>query len=166
MPIHLQHYYLEEVELLLIQGIIQSSTSLLCSPVVMVRKSDGIYRMVIDYRLLNSVTVFHAEPSCSIETELHTFFGDEFFSELDLSKAYYQVPLSAKARHFTAFPIHKGLMEFTRMFFSLVTACATYIQLMRIVLAGLANVSFYFDHTYLYSSHWPTHISALKSVSD
>ena len=122
--------------------------------------------MAIDYRLLNSVTVFHAEPSCNIETELHKFFGAEFLSELDLSKAYYQVPLSAKAQHFTAFPTHKDLMEFNRMPFGLVTTCATYIRLMKIELAGLTNVSFYFDNIFVYSSDWPTHISALKFVLD
>ena len=101
--------------------------------------------MAIDYRLLNYVIVFHAEIPCSIETELHKFFGVEFFSGLDLSKAYYQVPRSAKARHFTAFPIHKGLMEFTWMPFGLVTACA-----LRPVLAGLANVSFYVDNIFVF----------------
>ena len=48
--------------------------------------------MAIDYKLLNFVTVFHAEPSYNIETELHKFFGAQFFSEVDMSKAYYQVP--------------------------------------------------------------------------
>ena len=48
VPIHLQHYYQEEVEQLLNQGIIQPSTSPHCSPVVMVRKSNGTYQMIID----------------------------------------------------------------------------------------------------------------------
>ena len=50
--------------------------------------------------------------------------------------------------------------------FSLVTACATYVRLMRIVLDGLPNVSFYFDNIFVYSSEWSTHTSALKSVLD
>ena len=50
--------------------------------------------------------------------------------------------------------------------FGLVTACATYIRLMRIVLAGLTNVSFYFDNIFVYSAEWPQHVSALKSVLD
>ena len=57
-------------------------------------------------------------------------------------------------------------MEFTRMSFDLVTAYPTYIWLMRIMLAGLANVSFYFDNIFVYSSDWPTHISTLKFVLD
>lgn len=164
VPIHLQSHYQEEVDQLLSQGIIQPSSSPHCSPVVMVRKADDTYRMAIDYRLLNSVTIFHAEPACNIEEELHKFSDAIFFSELDLCKAYYQVPLSTNARQLTAFPTHKGLMEFTRMPFGLVTACATYIRLMRIVLASLPNVSFYFDNIFIYSSDWLSHVSTIKSV--
>lgn len=65
------------------------STSPHCSPVVMV-KQDGTYRMAIDYRLLSSVTVFYAEPGCTVEEDLHKFACDKYFSKLDLAKAYYQ----------------------------------------------------------------------------
>ena len=132
----------------------------------MVAKADGSYRMAIDYRQLNAVTVFHAEPSCSIEEDLHRFSGATYFSELDLCKAYYQVPLSERAKPLTAFPTHLGLMEFCRLPFGLVTACATYIRLMRIVLAGLLNVSFYFDNIFVYSSDWTQHCSTLRAVFD
>ena len=164
VPVYLQPHFKEEVDKLQEQGIIQLSSSPHCSPVVMVKKQDGTYRMAIDYRLLNSVTVFHAEPSCSVEEDLHKFAGARYFSELDLSKAYYQVPLTEKAKPLTAFPTHKGLMEFNRLPFSLVTACATYIRLMRIVLAGLPNVSFYFDNIFVYSTDWPQHVSSVRSV--
>ena len=120
--------------------------------------------MAIDFRQLNSITVFHAEPTCNKEEDLHKFSGSKYFSELDLSKAYYQVPLSENAKPLTAFPTHLGLMEFCRMPFGLVTACATYIRLMRIVLAGLTNVSFYFDNIFIFSQDWPTHLKALRSV--
>ena len=164
VPIHLQPYFRQEVETLFQQGIIQRSSSPHCSPVVMVRKPDKSYRMAIDYRQLNSITVFHAEPTCSITEDLHKFSGSKYFSELDLCKAYYQVPLTDRARALTAFPTHLGLMEFCRMPFGLSTACATYIRLMRIVLAGLTNVSFYFDNIFIYSKDWPTHLEALRGV--
>ena len=152
VPVHLQPCFQDEVNKLHEQGIIRPSSSPHCSPVVMVRKSDGSYRMAIDYRQLNSVTVFHAEPVCTVEEDLYKFAGARYFSELDLCKAYYQIPLTEKAKPLTAFPTHKGLMEFNRLPFGLVTACATYIRLMRIVLAGLPNVSFYFDNIFVYST--------------
>ena len=100
----------------------------------MVKKADGGYRMAIDYRAVNSITVFHAEPSCTVEEELYKFSGSKYFSELDLTKAYYQVPLTESSMPVTAFPTHRGLMEFTRLPFRLVTACATYVRLMRLVI--------------------------------
>ncbi|XP_076038439.1 uncharacterized protein LOC143023724 [Oratosquilla oratoria] len=166
VPVHLKPHFESEVESLFQQGIIQRSSSPHCSPVVMVRKSDGSYRMAIDYRQLNAVTVFHAEPVCNIEEDLYKFPGSKYFSELDLCKAYYQVPLWARAKPLTAFPAHLGLMEFCRLPFGLATACAMYNPLMRIVLAGLPNVSFYFDNIFVYSSDWSQHCTALRAVLD
>ena len=120
--------------------------------------------MAIDYRVLDAVTEFHVERMCSLEDDLHKFSGTKYFSELDLTKAYYQVPLTEKAMPLTAFPTHKGLMEFCRLPFGLVTACATYIRLMRIVLAGLENVSFYFDNVLIHAKSWDEHMEALRAV--
>ncbi|XP_069988596.1 uncharacterized protein [Penaeus vannamei] len=91
IPIHLKPHFEDEVDQLLEQGIIQLSSSPHSSPVVMVKKSDGSYRMAIDYRAVNSVTNFHAEPACTMEEDLYKFSGCNYFSELDLTKAYYQV---------------------------------------------------------------------------
>ncbi|XP_076039591.1 uncharacterized protein LOC143024613 isoform X1 [Oratosquilla oratoria] len=164
VPIHLRPVFEKEVETLFRQGIIQRSSSPHSSPVVMVRKTDGSYRMAIDYRQLNSVTVFHAEPTCSMEEDLYKFSGARYFSELDLCKAYYQVPLSDKAKALTSFPTHLGLMEFCRMPFGLVTASATYIRLMRLVLDNLSNVCFYFDNVFVFSKSWDRHLEALNRV--
>jgi len=164
IPLHLQTHFEEEVDQLYKQGIIRLSSSPHCSPVVMVRQSDGMYRMAIDYRALNSVTVFHAEPACKIEDDLHKFNGAVYFSELDLTKAYYQIPLSERSKPLTAFPTQKGLMEFFRLPFGLVTACATYVRLMRLILVGLPNVAFYFDNIFIYTKDWKEHLEAIISV--
>lgn len=100
----LQAYFQEEVDELLSQGMIQRSISQHCSPVVIVKKSDRTYRMMIDYRLLNSVTMFDAESASSVDTELRKFVVANYFSEQDLSVAYNQVPLSTGARPLTVFP--------------------------------------------------------------
>lgn len=55
-------------------------------------------------------------------------------------------------------------MEFCRLPFGLVTACSTYIRLMRTVLADLPNISFYFDNIFIYASDSPSHVTALTSV--
>ena len=130
----------------------------------MVRKSDGSYRMAIDYRALNSVTKFHAEPPSLVEEDLHQFADAKYFSELDLSRVYYQIKLSKNARQCTAFPTRHGLVEFVRLPFGLVNACSDCAQLMRIVLSGLENVTFYFDNIYVYGKTFEAHSVALEQV--
>lgn len=119
--------------------------------------------MARDYRQLNAVTVFDSEPCEKVEN-LYKFSGSIFFSELDVSKAYYQVPLTEGAKPMTAFPTHLGLMEFCRLPFGLVTACATYIRLMRIFLVGLSNVTF--DNILIFSVDWSVHCFTLQAVFD
>ena len=55
-------------------------------------------------------------------------------------------------------------MEFTVMPFGLSTACATFVRLMRKVLAGLENVSCYFDNILVFSQTWEEHLKHIKLV--
>ena len=164
VSVNLKAYFEEEVENLLRLGVVQQSSSPYSSPVVLVKKPDSSYRLTIDYRHLNSLTIFDAEPPCFIEEELHKFTGSVYYSEIDLTKAYYQIPMSEESKSLTAFPTHLGLMEFTRMPFGLVTAPASYIRRMRVVLAGLSSVVFYFDNVYVYSETFESHLLSLELV--
>ena len=151
IPIQLQEEFDKEVQSLLDLGIIRPSKSPYRSPIVMVAKPDGSHRLTLDSRALNSVTVFDAEPACSLDEELHKFVGAKYFTELDLTKAYHQIKLDETSCQYTVFATQRGLMEYCRLPFGLVTACATYIRLMRIVLRDLEGVSFYFDNVLIFS---------------
>lgn len=80
------------------------------------------------------------------------FSGAIYYSEFDFCKAYYRVPVFARDKRLTAFPTHLGLMEFCCLPLGLVTAGATCIRLMLIVIAGLSNVSLNFENIFIYSS--------------
>lgn len=67
----------------------------------MVKKAQGSCRLAVDFQVLNSITVFDAEAINTI-TDFHKIFGSTFFSELDITKAYYQEPLTEKAMSLTA----------------------------------------------------------------
>ena len=165
VPLSLKSEFITEIESLKEMGIIRPSQSDYCAPCLMIAKKDGGYRLAIDYRALNAVTKFDAEPSCSLDEELHKFDNVQYFSELDICKAYYQVKLTENSTPLTAFATPLGLYEFVRMPFGLVTACATYVRLMRKILEGL-DVSFYFDNIIIYSKNWTDHISSIRQVFD
>ena len=172
IPIHLKPYFDEEVDRMLEMDIITPSKSDFCSPSVMVEKRDTekkTYRLTNDYRAVNSLTEFDAEPMPSIDLELHKFANCNFITEIDITRAYYQVPLSPESRKYTAFATSRGLMEYKRMPFGLVTACATYIRLMRKVMANLEideekSISVYFDNIYIATSGWGSHLKLIDLV--
>ena len=164
VPDHLRGVMEEEVGRMLEMGIIEPSSSPYCSPVVLVKKRDGSYRLCIDYRGLNDVTMFDAEPMPTRDDHLSDFVDDKYISELDLCRGYWQIPLHADSKVLTAFATSQGLMQFTRLPFGLKTACATFIRLMRKVLKGLTNTCCYFDNVVIHSRDWVTHVSDLRSV--
>lgn len=166
IPLHLREEFDQEVDRLFELQIISPSHSPYCSPVVMVRKPNNTWRLCIDFRAINSVTQFDAEPMPLIDEELYRFSGAKYITELDLCKAYFQLPLSRESRKLTAFATNKGLMEFNCMPFGLSTACASYARLMRIVLSGLPIVACYFDNVYIYSRTWSEHVDHIRSVLD
>ena len=136
--------------------ITQPSESDFCSPSVMVKKagnSTDEYSITQDFRALNAITVLEAEPMPDMQTDLHKFAGAKYIAEINITRAYYQVPLSKESQKYTAFCTSKGLMEYVRLPFGLVTACATYIRLMRRVLSDVnpiyvKSITVYYDNIY------------------
>ena len=164
IPVNLVSAFDEEVEKMLSLNIIEPSSSPYCSPVVLVKKTDGTWRVCIDYRELNDLTIFDAEPVPSMSESLHEFANSKYFTELDLCKGYWQVPVAACSKEYTAFATKQGLMHFKMMPFGLKTAPATFIRLMRKVLIGLSNTSCYFDNIVVHSSDWKGHLFHLNNV--
>ncbi|XP_062609261.1 uncharacterized protein LOC134271008 [Saccostrea cucullata] len=83
----------EEVSKMLEMGVIEESESLYSSPIVLVVKKDKTYRFCVDFRGLNRINVFDAEPMPDMDAIFAKLSGHKFFSRLDLSKSYWQVPL-------------------------------------------------------------------------
>ena len=73
-------------------GIVVPSNSLCNSPLLLVPKKDGSWRLVIDFRNLNSQTVPDRLPMPVISDVLAQLGGARVFSSLDLLSGYWQVP--------------------------------------------------------------------------
>lgn len=130
---------------LLVNGIIRESTSSYASPILLVKKKTGDYRMCVDYRRLNAITVKDKYPLPLIDDQLDRLGGNEdgrrykYFTVLDLFSGFYQVPVDQDSVDKTAFVTPDGHYEFLRMPFGLCNSPSVFQRLMTNVLGSLKN---------------------------
>ena len=146
------------------QGLCQASISPWASNVVLVMKKDGRQRFAIDYRRLNSVTKKDAYGTPQIQAILDRLHGFSYFSVIDISAAYWGVPVREEDVEKTAFNTPRGLFEMKVMPFGLVNAQATFQRLMDTVLRGLNNTESYIDDCVIYSCSFKQHMANLRAV--
>lgn len=106
--------------------IIEESDSAYASPVLLVSKKTGGYRLCVDYRALNRKTVKDLYPLPRIDDQLDLLSGNNFFVSLDMSSGYYQIPIKDSCKHLTAFITPDGLYQFKRAPFGLANCPAVF----------------------------------------
>lgn len=65
----------------------------------------------MDYRQLNGVTQHDAYPILRIDDSLDALAGSHYFSTLDLTNEYWQVPLDQNAGEKSTFRTQSGLWQ-------------------------------------------------------
>lgn len=155
-----------QVTELLESGIIQRSTSQFSLPAILVKKKDGTWRLCVDYRRLNSMTVISKYLVPIIDELLDELAGARWFSKLDLRAGYHQIRLAPGEEFKTAFQTHSGHWEYTVMPFGLAGAPATFLGAMNSTLRPLLRkcVVVFFDDILVYSRTLSDHIQHLRSV--
>ena len=130
----------------------------------MVTKKDGKKRFAIDYRGLNSVTKKDAYGIPQVQGILDRLHGFQYFSVIDISAAYWCVPMRERDVEKTAFNTPRGLFEMLVMPFGLVNAQATFQRLMDNTLRGLKRTDSYIDDCIIYSHSFEQHMEDLRTV--
>ncbi len=120
----------EEVTKMLQAGVIHASDSPCSSPIVLVKKKDGMIRFCIDYRSLNDVTRKNSYLLPRIDDNLEALKGKKWFCTLDLASSYSKIKMSDMDVEKTAFACHVGLYKFLKMTYGLTNAPATFQCLM------------------------------------
>ncbi|XP_033758666.1 uncharacterized protein LOC117340982 [Pecten maximus] len=165
-PLHTRETIKEEVDKMLAMDIIEPSDSEYSSPIVMIRKRDSTWRFCIDYRQLNKITVFDAEPMPSPDDLFAKLSQCKYFSKFDLSKGYWQVPLSPDAKKKSAFTTSFGLFQFKVMSFGLQNAPSTFSRLMRKLLSGMQHIDNFLDDILIFTKTWEEHVRVLRTLCE
>ncbi|KAK4312820.1 hypothetical protein Pmani_015831 [Petrolisthes manimaculis] len=87
----------KEVDFLLEHGLAEPSNSPWASPSLLVPKPDGTFRLCVDYRKVNKVTIPDSYPLPLIDDLIDAVGQAKFLTKIDLQKGYYQIGLTEKA---------------------------------------------------------------------
>nr|XP_010769589.1 PREDICTED: uncharacterized protein LOC104945589 [Notothenia coriiceps] len=165
LPEHRRKIVQAELQAMLEMGVIEESTSDWCCPVVLVRKSDGSIRFCVDYRRVNEVSKFDAYPMPRVDELLDRLGTARFYTTLDLTKGYWQIPLSPESKEKTAFSTPYGLYQFITLPFGLFGAPATFQRLMdRVLRPHSAYAAAYLDDVIIHSETWEQHMQQVGAV--
>lgn len=129
----------EKIDDMLSNGIIRESSSNYASPIILVRKKNGDFRLCVDFRKLNSITVKDKYPLPIIEEHIEKLGGKKYFTSLDLSQGFYQIPVAKDSIHKTGFVTPEGHYEFLRMPFGLANSPAVFQRLMDRIFSSLRH---------------------------
>eukprot|EP00798_Chlamydomonas_sp_ICE-L_P028216 gene28216-biopygen32175 len=154
----------QQVKDLLAKGSINPSSSPWGSPILFIAKPDGTWRMAIDYRKLNKVTIPNRYPLPRIDNLFDQVRGAKVFSNLDLRNAYHNIRLHDSDVPKTAFITPMGLYEFKVLPFRLANAPSAFTKVMNMVFRDLIGkfVVIYLDDILIFSSNDEEHERHLR----
>lgn len=175
-PVYIKQFKIPEVHATAIEeqvkewlklDIVQPSMSRYNSPIFVVKKKDGAFRLVQDFRALNAQTYPDRYSMRDVTDCIHEIgkSGSTIFSTIDLTSGFWQMVLKPECREYTAFTVYgMGQYEFKTSPMGLLGCPASFQRLMEAVMKGLPNVLVYIDDILVHSRSHEEHRKTLDAV--
>ncbi|GJU42968.1 putative reverse transcriptase domain-containing protein [Tanacetum coccineum] len=169
-PYRLAPYKIKELSIqlqeLLEKGFIRLSSSPWGAPVLFVKKKAGSFRMCIDYRKLNKLTVKNRYSLPRIDDLFDQLQGSSVYSKIDPRSGYHQLRIKEEDIPITAFRTRYGHFEFQVMPFGLTNAPAVFMNLMNRVCKPYLDkfVIVFIDDILIYSKNDEEHEKYLRII--
>ncbi|GKE27752.1 putative reverse transcriptase domain-containing protein [Tanacetum coccineum] len=146
------------------KGFIRPSSSPWGAPVLFVKRKDGSFRMCIDYRELNKLTIKNRYPLPRIDDLFDQLQGSSVYLKINLRSGYHQLRVREEDIPKNAFRTRYGHYKFQVMPFGLTNAPAIFMDLMNRVCKPYLDkfVIVFIDDILIYSKNKQEHEKHLK----
>ena len=154
------------VQELLQSGLIRQSYSPYAAPALLVSKNDNTWRMVVDYKKLNSITIKDNHPLPNMEQTIQILGGGyQFFSKLDMKSGFWQIPIEDEAKYKTAFITTEGLYEWNVLAQGLKNSPPSFQRVMVDILSPCRQFTLvYIDDIVVFSQSFEEHLEHIQQL--
>ena len=166
VPIPLMEKVKAELKKMQEVGIIEEITEPTdwCAPMVPVLKKNGSVRICADFKKLNLAVKRERYPIPALEDLLHKLNGAKYFSKLDATSGFYQIPLENESSKLTTFITPFGRYRYKRLPFGISSAPEIFQRTMEHILEGEKQVVCFYDDVLVFGESEESHEKALQSV--
>lgn len=134
------------------------------NPIVLVKKPNGTIRICLDPKRLNEVILRERYELPTFEELTHNLSGSQYFSILDASKGFWQIPLSEESSKFTTFVTPFGRYRFLRLPYGLSNSPEIFHRIFSNIFKNIKGVKIYIDDIIIFAKDKKDHDNIVQQV--
>jgi transposase InsO family protein len=168
VPLALDNEVQEELQRMEREGVITrvNEPTEWCSPMIVRRKPNGLLRVCMDPRYLNSYLRRATYPLPDVDQVFTKFRGAKFFSKMDLTMGFWQVALDERSSYLCTFSTPYGRYRYLRLPFGISPAPEVFHRIVADVIRDLPGVLHFVDDILVWGNTKEEHDARLKIVLD